>query len=128
MITISSVEPLRTGAHGQGPGQHRGPQVEPGGLWNSFWSSFRRASGIPCLPLPGTASKEYECQPFLTQRVMERGPSNRSRERGRERLGERAEGGERGTETDRQRGVFVFLPCIQMDSQVYPQSCFGQQS
>lgn len=95
MITISSVEPLRTGAHGQGPGQHRGPQVEPGGLWNSFRSSFRRASGIPCLPLPGTASKEYECQPFLTQRVMERGPSNRSRERGGEgeRLGERAGGG-----------------------------------
>ena len=88
MITISSVEPLRTGAHGQGPGQHRGPQVEPGGLWNSFRSSFRRASGIPRLPLPGTASKEYECQPFLTQRVMERGPPNRSRERGRESGGE----------------------------------------
>lgn len=70
VITISSVEPLRTGASGQGPGQHRGPQVEPGGLWNSFWSSFRRASSIPCLPLPGTASKEYECQPFLSQHVM----------------------------------------------------------
>lgn len=101
MITISSVEPLRTGAHGQGPGQHRGPQVEPGGLWNSFRSSFRRASGIPRLPLPGTASKEYECQPFLTQRVMERGPPNRRRERGGESLGERAEGGGRETETDR---------------------------
>lgn len=83
-ITISSVEPLRAGAHGQGPGQHRGPQVEPGGLWNSF----RRASGIPCLPRPGTASKEYECQPFLTLRVMERGPSNR-----RETGGETGGGG-----------------------------------
>lgn len=128
MITISSVEPLRTGAHEQGPGQHRGPQVEPGGLWNSFWSSFRRASGIPCLPLPGTASKEYECQPFLTQRVMERGPSNRSRERGRERLGERAEGGERETQTDRQRGVFRVFTVYSMDSQVYTQSCFGEQT
>lgn len=111
MITISSVEPLRTGAHGQGPGQHRGPQVEPGGLWNSFWSSFRRASGIPRLPLPGTASKEYECQPFLTQRVMERGPSNRSRERETGR-GQR-EGGE--TEIDQQRAVFSLL----LDSDVY---------
>lgn len=69
-ITISSVEPLRTGANGHGPGQHRGPQVEPGGLWNSFWSSFRRSSGKPRLLLPGVASTEYECQPFLTLRVM----------------------------------------------------------
>jgi len=82
VITISSVEPLRPGAHVQDPGQHRGPQVEPGGLWNSFRSSFRRADGIPCLPLPGAASKEYECQPFLTQLVMQGGPSNRSRETG----------------------------------------------
>lgn len=69
-ITISSVEPLRTRANGHGPGQHRGPQVEPRGLWNSFWSSFGRSSGKPRLLLPGIASKEYECQPFLTQRVM----------------------------------------------------------
>lgn len=101
-ITVSSVEPLRTGAHGQGPGQHRGPQVEPGGLWNSFRSSFRRASGIlPVCPCRGTASKEYECQPFLTQHVMERGPSNRSRQ---------SEGGGGEAETDQQRGLFKFLP------------------
>lgn len=116
MITISSVEPLRTGAHGQGPGQHRGPQVEPGGLWNSFWSSFRRASGTPCLPLPGTASKEYEGQPFLTQHVMERGPSNRSRDRGSERLGERGSG---RWERDRNRPTESSFLCIYcVDSQI----------
>lgn len=76
-----------------------GPRLSQGG----FGTALGEPSGIPCLPPPRPASKEYECQPFLTQRVMLGGPSNWGRQAGREgeRKGEREGGRKELSATER---------------------------